>query len=70
MTAGTAAFQETCGPTTSSHLTFRGDVPTMTNFTVCFRLKLLQLRDENVIISYSIPDFDNEFILSQFLCRC
>ncbi|XP_064120396.1 uncharacterized protein LOC135225058 [Macrobrachium nipponense] len=50
-----AAFQGDGIPTTESYLYYKGEVPEMTQFTVCFRVNFQRFRDLNPIVSYAIP---------------
>ncbi|XP_068220072.1 uncharacterized protein [Palaemon carinicauda] len=52
----TATFQSDGIPTTTSYLLYKGVVPEMTQFTVCFRVNFQRFRDRNSIVSYAIPD--------------
>ncbi|XP_066973762.1 uncharacterized protein [Macrobrachium rosenbergii] len=60
----TAAFQGDGIPTTESYLYYKGEVPEMTQFTVCFRINFQRFRDLNPIVSYAIPGDANHLHIS------
>ncbi|KAK8397292.1 hypothetical protein O3P69_004770 [Scylla paramamosain] len=56
-------FQEDGIPSTSTYLRYLGTLPHLYQLTVCFRLHLLQARQEILIISYAHENYDNELYL-------
>ncbi|XP_064101368.1 uncharacterized protein LOC135212014 isoform X1 [Macrobrachium nipponense] len=48
---------------TDTLLRYRKKVPAMRGFTVCFRIRLLQARDEDAVFSYAVEDEANEIYL-------
>lgn len=56
-------FQEDRIPSKSTYLRYKKEFPTLINFSICFRLKIIQSRLPNTIISYSKEDFDNEMTI-------
>ncbi|XP_068240113.1 uncharacterized protein [Palaemon carinicauda] len=53
-------FQADGMATTETLLRYKKPVTVMRGFTVCFRVKILQARDEDAIFSYAVPDEANE----------
>ncbi|KAK7067753.1 hypothetical protein SK128_026843, partial [Halocaridina rubra] len=54
------SFQEDGPVSNSTFLKYLGIFPELTQLTICFRMYLLQARQEIAVISYSQRDFDNE----------
>lgn len=52
-------------PTVDSFLKYKGQVPDMTQFAVCFRIQMIQLRQTVPFLSYAIDDFDNEIVIGK-----
>ncbi|XP_045616941.2 uncharacterized protein [Procambarus clarkii] len=44
----------------NTHLKYLGEVPDLRQLTICFRMHLLQARQEIVVISYAKENYDNE----------
>ncbi|CAL4182703.1 unnamed protein product, partial [Meganyctiphanes norvegica] len=75
-TGSGATFQETGPATADSYLHYLETLPDFTTFTICFRLLILQYREHDQIISYALPDYDDELALyydmeeNQFVLHC
>lgn len=60
-----AKFQEEGIPIAESYLAYKGEIPTMNAFSLCFRLKIYKARSPSSILSYAIEDFKSEL----FICK-
>lgn len=59
------SFQVSGQASEESSLIWKGNVPEMKEFSFCFRVRILQVRDYDVLVSYSVPDFDNEIFIGK-----
>lgn len=59
------SFQVSGQASQESSLIWKGNVPEMKAFSACFRVRMLQVRDLDIFLSYSVPDFDNEIYIGK-----
>lgn len=59
------SFQVSGQASEESSLIWKGNVPEMKEFSICLRVRILQVRDYDVLVSYSVPDFDNEMYIGK-----
>ena len=58
-------LQEDGIPSTSTYLRYLYTLPHLEHLTVCFRLHLLQARQEILVLSYAHQNYDNELYIGK-----
>ncbi|XP_053647998.2 uncharacterized protein [Cherax quadricarinatus] len=61
--AGMVTYQRDGPASISTYLRYLGEIPELGQLTICFRIFLLQARNEIVVISYAKENHDNELYI-------